>query len=235
MARTARGKGLHAGYAHVRFGGAVLRNRPAMRLILGYTFHSWELLGMWAWAPAFVAAAFAVSGTASLRAAELAAYVSASFHLMGLIASTSMGRLSDRLGRRTVLFGIASLSGVCSLVFGWLIGWPLAVVFGVGAIYGFSALGDSPVLTTALTETVSPSHLGAALAFRSLLGFGAGAVAPIVFGRVLDLTNGPGATPTTWGWAFVTLGAGGVAAAVCAYGLGRERLAAPQIVTSVNR
>ena len=31
--------------------GAVLRNRPAMLVIAGYTFHSWELLGMWAGPP----------------------------------------------------------------------------------------------------------------------------------------------------------------------------------------
>jgi MFS family permease len=39
-----------------RFGGEVLRNRPAMLVIAGYTFHSWELLGMWAWTPTFLAA-----------------------------------------------------------------------------------------------------------------------------------------------------------------------------------
>lgn len=42
----------------IRFGTAVLRNRPAMLVIAGYTFHSWEVLGMWAWAPAFLAACF---------------------------------------------------------------------------------------------------------------------------------------------------------------------------------
>jgi MFS family permease len=207
----------------VRFGSAVLRNGPALRLILGYTFHSWELLGMWAWAPAFLAAAFVVGGAGAVRAVEIAAYVAAGFHLMGLVASMWMGRLSDRLGRRVVLFGLATTSGICSLVFGWLIGWPLGVVFAVGAIYGFTALGDSPVLSTALTETVSAPYLGAALALRSFMGFGAGAVAPIVFGRVLDLTNVPGPFPTVWGWAFVSLGVGGLAAAYCAHGLARDR------------
>jgi len=215
---------VHPRHEGARFGTAVLGNRPAVRLILGYTFHSWELLGMWAWTPAFVAAVFAVSGEGSLRAVELASYVSAAFHLMGLLASTSMGRLSDGLGRRVVLLGLAATSAVCSLVFGWLIGLPLAVVFAVGALYGFAALGDSPVLSTALTEAVDPPHLGAALALRSFMGFGAGAVAPIVFGRVLDVTNPPGASPTAWGWAFVTLGAGGLAAAWCARGLAPDRV-----------
>lgn len=211
-----------------RFGSAVLGNGRAMRLIAGYTFHSWELLGMWAWTPAFVAATFSVSGAGSLRAVELASYVSAAFHLMGLVASSSMGRLSDDLGRRVVLFALAATSAVCSLSFGWLIGSPLAVVFAVGGLYAFTALGDSPVLSTALTEAVGASHLGAALALRSFLGFGAGAVAPIVFGGMLDLTNAPGPFPTAWGWAFVTLGLGGLGAAYCAWGLRADRPPAVQ-------
>lgn len=210
-----------------RFGTAVVRNPRAWRLIVGYTFHSWELLGMWAWVPAFLAASFAVTGAGTLRAVELGAYVSASFHLVGLVASTSMGRLSDRLGRRVVLFGLASSSAACSFVFGWLIGWPIAVVFAVGAIYGFTALGDSPVLSTALTEAVNPAYLGAALAVRSFMGFGAGAVAPLAFGAVLDATNAAGATPTVWGWSFATLGLGGAVAAVCAFRLAPDRRTAP--------
>ncbi len=216
---------VHPRAAGARFGSAVLRNGHAMRLITGYTAHSWELLGMWASVPAFLAASFAVSGVRDVRAVELGAYVSASFHVMGLLASTSMGRLSDRLGRRDVLLGTAAISAACSFVFGWLIGWPFAVVFVVGAVYGFTALGDSPVLSTALTESVSVSHLGAALALRSILGFGAGAIAPLTFGRILDATNPAGIAPTVWGWAFSVLGVGGVIAAVSAWRLGRDRRA----------
>ena len=221
---------VHARRPGARFGSAVLRNARAMRLMLGYTFHSWELLGMWAWVPAFVAAAFAAGGAGS-RAVTFGAYLSASFHIMGLIASSSMGRLSDRLGRRAVLLGLAASSAVCSLVFGWLIGAPIALIFAVGAVYGFTALGDSPVLSTALTEAVEPPYLGAALALRSFLGFGAGAVAPLVFGVVLDATNPRGVTPSVWGWAFVALGIGGAAAAFCAWTLAPDRrpaLAAPE-------
>src|SRR5204863_2641333 len=71
----------------------LLKNRPAMRLILGYTFHSWELLGMWAWTPAFVAAVFAATGAGTIRAVELAAYLSAAFHLTGLVARSEERRV----------------------------------------------------------------------------------------------------------------------------------------------
>ena len=214
---------VHARHPESGFGTAVMKNPRAMRLMAGYTFHSWELLGMWAWVPAFLAAAFVVVGTGTVRATESGAYVSASFHVMGLIASSSMGNLSDRLGRRTVLLALASISSACSFVFGWLIGWPLALLVVVGAVYAFTALGDSPVLSTAFTESVPPAYLGAGLALRSLLGFGAGAVAPLVFGAVLDATNVRGVTPAVWGWAFVTLGVGGVGATWCALGLARDR------------
>jgi MFS family permease len=214
---------IHPRAAGARFGSAVLRNRRATRLIAGYTAHSWELLGMWAWVPAFLAASFALGGAGTIRAGELGAYVSASFHVMGLVASTSMGQLSDRLGRRDVLLGTAAIAAACSFVFGWLIGSPLAIIALVGAVYGFTALGDSPVLSTALTESVSAPYLGSALALRSFLGFGAGAIAPLVFGKILDATNAPGVTPSVWGWAFVALGAGGAIAALCAFGLERDR------------
>jgi MFS family permease len=226
---------VHARQPESGFGSAVVRNPRAMRLVAGYTFHSWELLGMWAWVPAFLAAAFTLGGAGSVRGVELGAYVSAAFHVMGLVASSSMGGLSDRLGRRAVLLALATVSAVCSLVFGWLIGGPIALLLAVGAVYAFTALGDSPVLSTAFTESVPSAYLGAGLALRSLLGFGAGAIAPLAFGAVLDATNPPGATPATWGWAFVALGLGGVGAAWCAFGLARDRAPASAGARTVLR
>jgi MFS family permease len=75
------------------------------------------------------------------------------------------------------------------------------------------ALGDSPVYSTGLTEAVAPARLGSALAIRSLLGFGAGAISPWVFGALLDHFGGHSAPPA-WGWAFSMLGLGGLAGLV---------------------
>jgi len=210
---------IHHRRADLRFGTEVLKNRSAIRLIVGYIFHSWELLAMWAWTPAFLAASLTLSGPTRGGVAASAAYLAASFHVMGLLASSTMGRLSDHLGRRTLLVGLAAISTGCSFAIGWLVGWPAALVVAVGAVYGFTALGDSPVLSTALTESVQPAYLGSALGLRSILGFGAGAMAPLVFGAVLDATNPPGTTPAIWGWAYVLLGCGGLIATICAYGL----------------
>ena len=213
---------------HPRSGGgnflALMRkNGGARNLVLGYTGHSFELLGMWAWIPAFLAAGYAAGGSGLTRAAEAGAYVAAALHLTGMVASFSMGRLSDRLGRRTVLVTLGWLGAAASLGIGWLIGAPAWVIALVALAYGFVSVGDSPVLTTAITEHVEPGVLGTVLAFRSLAGFGAGAIAPVAFGFVLDHTNLPGQPPTVWGWAFVCLGLGGVVAGGCAMLLTRER------------
>ena len=193
-----------------RFAGAVLRNRPAMLVIAGYTFHSWELLGMWAWTPAFLAACFVATGSAPDRGAGLGAYVASLFHVTGMLASMLAGVLADRLGRIPVMLMMASLSTVCSLVFGWLLGTPVAVVVALGLVYGFAALGDSPIYSTAITEVVTPAFRGAALALRSLAGYGAGAIAPLLFGAILDWYGGHSAE--AWGWAFVSLGVAGLVA-----------------------
>ena len=212
---------------HPRPGGGGLKtvlraSADARRLILGYTAHSWELLGMWAWLPAFLAASVALAGADEAAAAGYGARLSAALHLVGAFAAGSMGWLSDRADRRVVLIALAAASAALSLAYGWLIAWPVWLLVALGLAYNFAALGDSPVLSTALSESVPPGHLGATLALRSILGFGAGALAVPAFGLVLDLTNPPGGTPATWGWAFMTLGAGGLIATVYACALQRR-------------
>ena len=202
-----------------RFAKEVLGNRPAMLLIAGYTFHNWELLGMWAWTPAFLASCLVFGGAEGLKAAGWGSYISALFHVTGLLSSLSMGILSDRLGRASVILMLSGISTVCSFVFGWSIGWPFILAVSIGLIYAFSALGDSPVLSAGLTEVVRTSYVGAAFGLRSLLGFGAGALSPLLFGAVLDWANphASGMQYKGWGWAYGILGLGGLCAIVTAY------------------
>jgi MFS family permease len=176
----------------------------------GYVCHSWELLGMWAWTPAFLSAALMRQGIDLRRATGGGAQLSALFHLTGFMASLSAGHLSDRYGRTTVIIAMLGVSTLCSFSFGWLVGAPFWLLLAVGLVYGFSAVGDSPVLSVGFTEVVKPHVLGSALALRSLLGFGAGAAVQAAFGAVLDATN-PAPPYAVWGWAYGLLGMGGAA------------------------
>ncbi|MBK1840382.1 MFS transporter [Azospirillum sp. YIM B02556] len=204
-----------------------LADRRSFLLTAGYTTHCWELLGMWAWLPAFLTASLAGTGGAGTGGAGSdgaglrGLWIAGAIHISGFLSSLLMGRASDRLGRRAVLVAMGLLGAACSFSIGWMDGMPLALVLAVAALYGFSALGDSPVLSTAMTESVEPGSLGAALAVRSILGFGAGGAAPLAVGLMLDHAGGSGGSG--WGWGFALLGVGGGLATVCALLLPADR------------
>lgn len=187
----------------------ILAAPVSLLLTLGYTAHCWELLGAWAWMPAFLAAALAPLGLEPVVAGVL---VAGAVHLAGTVASLSVGMASDRLGRRVVLVVVALAAAGLSLSLGWAMSWSPWMALGLAFLASFFILGDSSVLSTAMTEAVPPRYLGTALAVRSVLGFGAGALSPVLFGLALDRTG-------QWGWAFTILGGGGVVAAVAAAAL----------------
>ena len=187
---------------------AALVAPASLLLTLGYVAHTWELLGLWAWLPAFLTHALGDSG---LGAVGMGLLVASAVHLAGIAATLTTGVVSDRLGRRTVLIGAALCSGVLTALVGLSADWAPWLALLLAAAASFAAYGDSGVLSTAMTESVAPRHLGTVLAVRSLLGFGAGAVAPVVFGAVLDHTG-------TWAWSFAVLAlGGGVAVAAALY------------------
>jgi MFS family permease len=196
----------------------VLAKRKVMLLIGGYTLHNWELLGMWAWSPAFLVACLAAGGAE--EAAGRGSMLAGLFHLMGLTASFTAGYLSDLMGRTKIMIIAAGVGAAISLGFGWTLLFPFGLVMTLGMAYAFLALSDSPVLSAALSEAVHPRHLGAAFGLRSLLGFGAGALSPVAFGAVLDAF---GESQAGWGLAFGILGLGGLGAMTCALYYGRIR------------
>jgi MFS family permease len=208
---------IHPRPREVRLADDLLRNKRGRLLIAGYVAHSWELLGMWAWIPAFLAASLALRGVEAAGSTVSGAYLSGVLHLFGATAAFTMGRLSDRTGRRQVLLALAGAGAIISFAIGWLVNAPPMVLVPLALAYAFVCLGDSPVLTTALSETVRPGYLGAVLAWRGLAGFAAGAVAPLGVGLVLDAATAADMGPAmSWGLGFAMLGLGGVVALACA-------------------
>lgn len=214
---------IHPRPGEVRLSDEIVRNRQSRLLIAGYTGHSWEVVGMWGWIPAFLAASFALKGAGATGATISGAYLAGLLHLFGALAAFSMGRLSDRTGRRPLLVALAAAGAGVSFVIGWLIHAPSIVLIPLALAYAFVTLGDSPVLTTAISEAVRPGYLGAVLAWRGLAGFAAGAAAPLGVGLILDLTTAMGGDPAvSWGLGFAVLGLGGAVALLCAHALHRS-------------
>lgn len=200
----------------------VLRNRPAMMVIGAYTAHSWELLGLWAWLPAYLAVVAAQGGTVNASIVGLGALMAGLTHLTSVGGSLLGGALSDRRGRTFVMIGMGVASLACSLILGWLVSAPLWLVVAVAMFYNLTGIGDSSTYSTALTEVVPPRILGTAYAIRSVCGFGVGAVSPWVFGLVLDTTRAARLEETVvWGLAWCSLALGGLPGPLIAWKLRR--------------
>jgi MFS family permease len=197
----------------------VMRNRPAMLSVWGYTWHAWELLGLWAWLPAFLGVALLASGSTG-SVAGAGALLTSLTYLAAVFGSALGGTWSDRHGRTTVALVVSTASLACSLSFGWMLGLPMALIVVVAVIYNVTGVADSSIHSTTLTELTPPHLLGAAYSLRSVLGFGAGAIAPWVFGLVLDLVRAQGGGETSaWGLAWASLAAGGLLGPVATWWL----------------
>jgi MFS family permease len=185
---------------------AVWRNRRGMLSIWGYTAHNWELLGLWAWLPAFLTAALLAHG----MAAEAALMFAALTYVANIAGSIVGGTMADRWGRTETILTWSCVSLALSFSIGWLISIPLALLVALACLYNFAAIADSSTHSTVLAESVPPHYLGVAYAVRSVVGFGAGVVSPVVFGWALDLAGGArtSADAFAWGVAWCTLGAG---------------------------
>lgn len=186
------------------------RQRPARYVIFAYALHAWELLGMWAWLPSFLA--YAMSGLAGWSASALAggAMLAALTHVLSSAGSLCGGSWSDRWGRSRVMLAMSLGSLACALVFGWLLAAPWWCLVLVAVLFNFLAVGDSPIYSAALTEVVPARHLAAAYSLRSILGFGMGAVSPWLIGAVLDLCAGPAGALTDRGWQLAWMALAGV-------------------------
>jgi len=190
---------------------AVWRNRRGMLSIWGYTFHNWELLGLWAWLPAFLTAALLLQG----HSAESALMFAGLTYLANIAGSIIGGTMADRWGRIPTILTWSCVSLALSFSIGWLIGAPIALLVALACLYNFAGIADSSTHSTVLAESVPAHYLGVAYAVRSVVGFGAGVVSPVVFGWALDASGG------SWGIAWVTLGIGAALGPVMTWRLRR--------------
>src|SRR2546422_951125 len=185
----------------------VLRSAPLVRTIAAYTGHSWELFIVRAWLAAFLAAAFALRGTAPTEASATASQWAALMLALGVPGVFLGGWASDRVGRTKSALLYALASGAISIGFGTLLLAPWPALIAIGAIYGAIVAADSAVYSTAVTELAPQGRIGSAQAIQAVAGFGIGSIGPVVAGVTLDLGSG-------WIGPFLTAGIVGIATAL---------------------
>ena len=204
---------------------AVVKNRPAMLMILGYGSHMWEMYGMRSWLAPFFTATLIQYGFAGGKATGWGATASALIVGVGAFSTAITGSLSDRIGRTKTISMVMTASASVSLIFGWLINVSPWLTLAAGLVYGYLIVAESPVFSTGLTELVTPAYIGAAMGIQSLVGYSLGMISPTVFGWALDLCKGWEPVPGLngeWGIGFATCGIGALAGPFFMYLLKKE-------------
>ena len=162
------------------------QNRKIKFLITGYTAHAIELFGLWSWLPVFLS--IIIINKISIATLSVGIIIGFSIHLSGVFSSVIAGYLSDHLGRKKILVSFSLFSAILSFLIGWTAELDLFLIVIISIFYSFFAIGDSGVLTAALTESTPKYCVGRTVAYRSILGIGFGSVTPAVFGFILDIT-----------------------------------------------
>jgi MFS family permease len=185
----------------------VLANRAARGYIFGYTVHCWELFGSRSWMVAFFV--FSQNLSAGGLWPWSPVLIAAIANLFGPGASVLGNELAMRYGRNRVVPVIMACSGLCTCLFGMFSGMPWYAIVGLSFVMLSLHMGDSSALTTGMVANSDPRMRGASMALHSMLGFGAGFIAPLAFGAVLD-AGGGNASPGAWMLAYASLGVLGV-------------------------
>ena len=136
------------------------------------------------------------------------------------------GVFSDKFGSKNVLIIFALISSIFSFLMGWIPSLSWLIILLISFLYSFFTIGDSGVLTAALTDSTNRNVLGRSLAYRSIIGIGFGSITPGIFGYILDVSNNhePLSQQTNWIYAFSFLGLAGLYAFYYATKLNRNAL-----------
>lgn len=205
----------------------VLHNKRAMRYIVAYGGHCWELFALRAWLVALLLVAW--NRTNDHGPGGALTYWSALIAFAGVPASIAGAEAALHWGRARVVFAVA---GAAVAVAAALALWGTLVFLGAAAgllVYTVVVLGDSSALTTGVVEAAHPGAAGATLALHSLVGFLGGALGPVAAGIALSLSGGV-ASSAGWPAIFGVMAAGSVVAALAVRGVSAAPASAPASV-----
>jgi MFS family permease len=167
---------------------SLLQNRRALRFVVAYGLHNSEVSIMRAWMVTLLVTSAAQAGVSSFGA--YATIVATVANLLGLPLIVLTNEIATRRDREAVIAIVMTLSGLLGLILA--VAAPLSPIVTIGAaiLFGGVATADSGTINTGLFAAADPGRRGAFLAIHAVSGFGAAAVAPILFGLLLDLAGG---------------------------------------------
>ena len=168
---------------------SLLRDAAIRRSVTAYAWHTADLYIARLWIPLLLATMYLAQGMNDTAAAARGASVAGVMFMVSAAAVFAGGWLADRVGRVDAAIGLFAVSIAASAVVGWLSAVPL-LLLGVAAVYAVASAADSSIYATLLIEQAPPDRIGSAQAIQSFIGFGVGALWPVVSGQFLDMTAG---------------------------------------------
>lgn len=188
---------------------SVARSADAVRYVLAYSCHMWELFAVRAWLVPFLV--FVETGfgrPAFASAATLAALLA----LVGVPASFAGAELTTRIDRRRLVLIVMLLSAATSIAVGFTMTTTWGVVLMVGVAYSALVSADSAALTSGIVAVAPPESRGTAMAVYSMAGFAAASAGSFAVGALLDALGGQ--SVASWTIAFAVIGASNVLGAL---------------------
>lgn len=166
---------------------SLLRDAAIRRSVTAYAWHTADLYIARLWIPLLLATMYAAQGMSSTAATAQGATVAGLMFMVSAGAVFAGGWLADRMGRVQACIMLFSVSMAASAAVGWLEAMPI-LLMGVAAIYAVASAADSSIYATLLIEQAPADRIGSAQAIQSFVGFGIGALWPILSGQFLDMT-----------------------------------------------
>lgn len=181
------------------------RNIAAMRYVLSYGAHNFELFAFRGWLFAYLIFAAGYYGV-QLSTEWLSGLISM-MAFIGMIASVYGAKISLSHGRAKMIsrYGLASL--VMAVLFSLSGNVSFTFVLLCAAFYNITIMLDSASLTAGTVSKAQPHDRGATLAVHSMIGFCGSAAGAPATGLVLDLFGGQ-TSQTAWSATFICMGLG---------------------------
>ena len=186
----------------------VLRNVAAMRYVVAYFGHVWEVFAMRGWSVALLVFSAAQAGNQAFAGWNMA-ILSGVASLMMMPTSVGVAELARRYGPVPVITGATVVTVALVVVLVAAKTGPFLIVVLLIAVYLMAGFGDTATMASGIVGAAEPQYRGATLAVYALTGFAGGMAGPVVFGAVLDWTGGRD-DPNAWSWAFASLAIGAV-------------------------
>ena len=165
----------------------VLRNRPAVAWIVGYTVHTWEMAALRAWGVTFLTVVAARAGSPYWLPAPPVLLTLAGF--AGIAMSVFGNEIAHRIGRMrvvTIAFGAAA---ILALGTGWAINASMLVASALVMAWLAAIFLDSSALTAGTVQAADPALRGATMGLHSMCGYAGGFIGPFGVGLALDLAG----------------------------------------------